>query len=581
MTSATGSVVNNYSYLPFGEKLASSGSVANPFTYVGEFGVMDEGSGLYYMRDRWYNPALGRFVQVDPLGTAADVNPYRYALNDPLRYVDPSGAILGFATSALGAVAGVANTNTQNGAADTTGHALNVAGAFGSKMGDLGTVVGAAGSGATAANAIFNTIQGNESISDGIHDTVTALAPLIDSVIPETPATAPLKFVLSNAGNIDEISQYVFNKGASWWYEPDSPFGPAMPPGSPTRTSVVHSIDPNGKLTDGFGSQGYIPPNIAIPYTIYFENQSTASAPAQEVTVTDPLPSNLDWSTVQLNQIEFNNVTVNVPGGLQSYTGQVNVSTDPNPVNVSASLNPNTGVLSWTMQSVSATTGSAPQNPLAGFLPPNTSNNQGTGFVTFTVSPKTSLGNGAVINNQASIVFDANTPIATNAVTNTIDSTVPTSSVSPLPAATSTTSFAVSWSGSDPGGSGIAGYNIFVSDTGGAYASWMSNSAQTSATYNGVAGHSYSFYSLAVNNVGTIQTAPGPAQTTMVPQSATPPGACAVTGDVTATVSDVQLMINQALGAAHPANDLNQDGIVNVIDVQIVLAAALGLGCTT
>jgi len=233
------------------------------------------------------------------------------------------------------------------------------------------------------------------------------------------------------------------------------------------------------------------------------------------------------------------------------------------------------------MQSVSATTGSAPQNPLAGFLPPNTSNNQGTGFVTFTVSPKTSLGNGAVINNQASIVFDANTPIATNAVTNTIDSTVPTSSVSPLPAATSTTSFAVSWSGSDPGGSGIAGYNIFVSDTGGAYASWMSNSAQTSATYNGVAGHSYSFYSLAVNNVGTTQTAPGPAQTTMVPQSATPPGACAVTGDVTATVSDVQLMINQALGAAHPANDLNQDGIVNVIDVQIVLAAALGLGCTT
>jgi hypothetical protein len=54
------------------------------------------------------------------------------------------------------------------------------------------------------------------------------------------------------------------------------------------------------------------------------------------VTVSDPLPSNLDWSTVQLNQIQFNNVTINVPAGQQSYVGQVNVSTDPNPVGVTA-----------------------------------------------------------------------------------------------------------------------------------------------------------------------------------------------------------------------------------------------------
>ena len=54
------------------------------------------------------------------------------------------------------------------------------------------------------------------------------------------------------------------------------------------------------------------------------------------MTVSDPLPSNLDWSTVQLNQIQFNNVTINVPAGQQSYVGQVNVSTDPNPVGVTA-----------------------------------------------------------------------------------------------------------------------------------------------------------------------------------------------------------------------------------------------------
>jgi hypothetical protein len=257
----------------------------------------------------------------------------------------------------------------------------------------------------------------------------------------------------------------------------------------------------------------------------------------------------------------------------------VSVSTDPNPVNVSASLNPNTGMLTWTMQSVDPTTGSAPQNPLAGFLPPNTASNQGTGYVTFTVSPKSTLGDGAAIANQGSIVFDVNAAIATNTVTNTIDTTAPTSSVSALPATTFATSFNVSWAGSDLNGSGVAGYNIFVSTDGAPYVVWMANSTQTSAAFSAVAGHSYSFYSMAVNNVGTIQSAPGPLQTTTVLELSGP-GPCTVTGDANASVADVQSMVNQALGTATPVNDLNQDKIVNVIDVQIVMNAAKGLSCS-
>jgi hypothetical protein len=55
---------------------------------------------------------------------------------------------------------------------------------------------------------------------------------------------------------------------------------------------------------------------------------------------------------------------------------------------------------------------------------------------------------------------------------------------------------------------------------------------------------------------------------------------CAVQGNGIVTVSDVQQMINEALGAAPPANDLNGDGIVNVTDVQVVTDAALNLGCS-
>lgn len=46
-------------------------------------------------------------------------------------------------------------------------------------------------------------------------------------------------------------------------------------------------------------------------------------------------------------------------------------------------------------------------------------------------------------------------------------------------------------------------------------------------------------------------------------------------------IADVQLMIDEALGTATAANDLNSDGSVDVVDVQTVLNAALGLGCSS
>lgn len=292
---------------------------------------------------------------------------------------------------------------------------------------------------------------------------------------------------------------------------------PFLPPGGPTTTNgtpIAKSADPNGKITTGYGNQGYIPPDATITYTIYFENQSSATAPAAEVVVTDPLDPNLDPSTVQFSQMGFNNVTLNLPGGLQSYSTQASVSTSPYPVTVSASMNPSTGTLTWTMQSIDPTTGAPPADPLAGFLPPDNSSQRGEGFVTFTVKPKSGLVNGTAINNTASIVFDRNATINTNTVTNTIDSVYPSSSVDPLPAITYAVSFPVSWSGTDPAGAGIATYDIYSSTDSGPYSAWQSATAATSATFNGALGHTYSFYSIATDNVGHRQQSPGPAQST-------------------------------------------------------------------
>jgi hypothetical protein len=63
------------------------------------------------------------------------------------------------------------------------------------------------------------------------------------------------------------------------------------------------------------------------------------------------------------------------------------------------------------------------------------------------------------------------------------------------------------------------------------------------------------------------------------PTTITQTDVCDVNGSGSATVADVQLIINAILGEVSVAGDLNQDGVVNVVDAQIVIDAALGMGC--
>ena len=62
ITGSGGTYVNSYSYLPFGETTAVSAALPNPFTFVGQAGVVQIGSGLFSMRARNYTPATGQFL---------------------------------------------------------------------------------------------------------------------------------------------------------------------------------------------------------------------------------------------------------------------------------------------------------------------------------------------------------------------------------------------------------------------------------------------------------------------------------------------------------------------------------------
>jgi RHS repeat-associated protein len=91
MTDSSGNIVNKYAYDAFGNVLHSEEATPNPFKYVGMAGAMDEGNGLLYMRARYYDPGLGRFINQDPIGLLGGINVYEYVGNNPLNFVDPSG----------------------------------------------------------------------------------------------------------------------------------------------------------------------------------------------------------------------------------------------------------------------------------------------------------------------------------------------------------------------------------------------------------------------------------------------------------------------------------------------------------
>ncbi len=95
LTSASGEPVAAYAYDVFGVMADSDEDRPQPFRYLGRYGIMDDGNGLYHARARYFSPHLGRFISQDSLWgndpSSQSWNRYVYALNNPLRYLDPLG----------------------------------------------------------------------------------------------------------------------------------------------------------------------------------------------------------------------------------------------------------------------------------------------------------------------------------------------------------------------------------------------------------------------------------------------------------------------------------------------------------
>ena len=81
---------NHYQYDAFGAGLEAAEALPNRIRYTGQ--QYDEQTGQYYLRARYYNPVLGRFMQED-VYQGDGLNLYAYCHNDPVIYYDPSGFV--------------------------------------------------------------------------------------------------------------------------------------------------------------------------------------------------------------------------------------------------------------------------------------------------------------------------------------------------------------------------------------------------------------------------------------------------------------------------------------------------------
>ena len=151
-----------------------------------------------------------------------------------------------------------------------------------------------------------------------------------------------------------------------------------------------------------------------------------------------------------------------------------------------------------------------------------------------------------MIQNIASIKFDYNdwilAPMDSVPIVSIVDAESPSSEVLDLPDTSQNLEIEIQWVGADEsGGSGIADYSVYCSVDSGPFTLWTIESTATSAEFVGENHHTYSFYSIARDKVGHVESIP------VAPDAS--------------TVIDYRIV----------CGDANGNGVVNLTDVVYIV----------
>ena len=541
-----GNVENQYRYGPFGEYLKKEVAIKNPFTYVGQFGVMDDGNGLYYMRMREYNSEIGRFFSEDPILYAQD-NRYSYCKNNPLINIDPTGLFyIPGLTEAI--VVGLIVTPIIWG---------------------LWLMVPPV---QTGKDEQGNPIYGKDPKTGApIYDFTPILRLPIYGWDPKTrkPIMDPNfckkhpKYCSFKKPNTDISKNTLKNNhpcndctntqgGSSGCGLPVKPVGP---------------VDPEDK----FGPPGYDQPNTStlirfipgtiqtLPYRVDIWNAENATANVRDIYVFDEIDKNLNRSSFGFTEAGFINWTVSLDGA-DSFL----VYVDPRPaidliVKIQGMYNEETGMVNLSYQSLDPVTLQPPEDDTKGFLPPITQSGKEITWFAYTAENKPGLPTGSEIRNRAWVNFDGVGPYnpapPNGSYVNTIDSSKP---VSNLTASVNGTTINVHLSGSDTG-SGISGYTVFVSVDNGDYYPALSEITGLTASFPGSKGHTYRLYCQATDNAGNTEDPhASPDATVVIPDVSSPV--------LTRLSPDSAAVGSSAVNLTAYGNEFTGSGVIRVDD---------------
>lgn len=276
------------------------------------------------------------------------------------------------------------------------------------------------------------------------------------------------------------------------------------------KYEVIASNDPNEIIGPaGEPDKRWVSVKDRLPYTVTYENDKTATAPAKYVKVVVPVHNKMDAASFELKNLGFNSLTFTVPPATASNYQRLDCRDSLGLfVDMTAGYDVINNNFFWEFQSIDPLTLLPPADPLKGFLLRQDSSNSlyGHGFVNFSIKPVIHAQTLDSILAQAFIIFDTNDTIPTNIEKNTIDAVPPTSNMSSL-GTNYTGSIPLSWTGADdPGGCGVRFYTLYVSTDGINFSIIRSGITRRDTVFTGNPNVRYYFFVLATDSVGNTET---------------------------------------------------------------------------
>ena len=242
-------------------------------------------------------------------------------------------------------------------------------------------------------------------------------------------------------------------------------------------------------------TNGFLPTNKPLPYTIHFENDPIATTQPGEIRIVTKLDGDLDGHSFRLGDMKVGQINIHIPNNQSIFQGEFDFTEALGFIlRISAGIDINGNEATWLIQAIDSDTGEVVQDPSKGLLIPNNTQGHGAGFVSYTVEPVDDIKTGTVIDAHARVLFNNTPPEDTPGLSQFVDGSAPTTALIISTISQTGEQYLVEWNVQDDQfGSGFRHVTLYAATDGGDFLIWQHQLTEASGSlvYEGEAGHMY------------------------------------------------------------------------------------------